>query len=116
MIIIELDKKDSSIAEQICDLAEEAVIVEEPRSFSSDLNMYIQVGITLIPSAISAVVLIVTEIIRNKKHIRLKIDGFEIEGVSEEKSLRLAEEYLKAKQDEKAKEELIKLFSVDARK
>lgn len=116
MIIIELDKQDIEEAEKICELSEESIIIEEPNSFSSDLNTFVQIGITLAPSAISAIVLILTELIRNRKHVRVKIDGLELEGLSVDKTLEIVEKYLKEKRDEKAKEELTKLLSIDVRR
>ncbi len=116
MIIIELDKQDLEAAEKISELSEESIIVEEPNSFSSDLNTFVQIGITLAPSAISAIVIILTELIRNRKHVRVKIDDLEVEGFSEDKTLELVEKYLREKRDEKAKEELTKLLSVNVRR
>lgn len=115
MVVIELDKDNKDYARKICDLAEESIIVDEPTSFSSNLNTLVQIGVTLAPTAISAVVLIVMELIRNKKHIRIKVDDFEVEGLSEAKTLKLVEQYLKEKRDEKAKEELTKLLSAGSR-
>ncbi len=112
MIIIELDKKDMDYAEQICDLAEDSLLVDGPISFNSNLNDVVQLGITLLPSAISSVALIITEIIRNKKPIRIRIGDFEVEG-PEKEAFELARTYIEQNHCEKATEEIIKILSSD---
>jgi len=103
MIIFELDKEDMEYADRISDLAEMSIVIEDPKSFSSDLNTAIQVGVTLAPYAISGVTLIIIELIKNKKKIKVKVtnDGFEVEG-EQEKALEVATKLIELRQDEKA--------------
>ena len=112
MIIIELDKEDIEYADRICDLADMSIIIEEPRSFSSELNTVIQIGITLAPYAISGVTLIIIELIKNRKKIKIKVtdEGFEIEG-EEEKVLQMAKELISMDQETKAAKVLNDLMS-----
>ena len=88
MIIFEFDKEDLKYAEKISDLAEMSLTIEEPKSFSSDLNTVIQIGVELAPYAITAVSLIIIEFIKNQKKIKIKVadDGITVEG-EEEKAL-----------------------------
>ena len=88
MIIFEFDKEDLKYAEKISDLAEMSLTIEEPKSFSSDLNTVIQIGVELAPYAITAVSLIIIELIKNQKKIKIKVadDGITVEG-EEEKAL-----------------------------
>lgn len=112
MVIFELDKEDIEYAARISDLAEMSIIIDEPRSFSSELNTVIQLGITLAPYAISGVTLIIIELIKNRKRIKIKVtdDGFEIEG-GEEKALQMAKELISLNQDAKAEKILGDLLS-----
>lgn len=112
MVIFELDKEDMEYAERISDLAEMSIIIDEPRSFSSELNTVIQLGITLAPYAISGVTLIIIELIKNRKRIKIKVtdDGFEIEG-EEETALQMAKELISLNQDAKAEKILHDLLS-----
>lgn len=111
MIIFELNKEDSEYAERISQLSEMSIVVEDPKSFCSDLNTVIQIGVSLAPYAISAVTLIIIELIKNKKKIKIKVsnEGFEIEG-DEEKVIEIAQKLINEKQEEKAQEVLQKLL------
>ena len=53
MIVFEFDKEDIGYAERISDLAEMSLLIEDPKSFSSDLNTVIQIGVELAPYAIT---------------------------------------------------------------
>ena len=112
MIIFELDKEDIEYADRICDLAEMSIVIEEPRSFSSDLNTVIQIGVTLAPYAISGVTLIIIELLKNRKTIRIKVtdDGFEVEG-TQERAVEVAKELIEQRQDEKAQKLLNNLLA-----
>lgn len=103
MIILELDKADMKYAERISELAEMSIMIEAPRSFCSDLNTVLQLGVTLAPYAISAVALIIIELIKNQKNIKIKVtdDSIEVEG-DEEKALQVARELIKQRQEDKA--------------
>lgn len=112
MIILELDKEDVEYAERISELADMSIIIDNPKSFSSDLNTVIQIGITLAPYAISAVTLIIIELIKNRKKIKIKVsdNSFEVEG-EQEKALEVAKELIEQKQEEKAQKLLSDLLS-----
>lgn len=112
MIIFEFDKEDMSYAERISELAEMSILIESPRSFSSDLNTVLQLGATLAPYAISAISLIIIELIKNQKTIKIKVtdDSIEVEG-DEEKALQIARELIKQKQDDKAHKTLNDLLA-----
>ena len=112
MVIFELDKEDIAYAERISDLAEMSIIIDEPRSFSSELNTVVQLGITLAPYAISGITLIIIELIKNRKRIKIKVtdEGFEIEG-EEDKALQMAKELISMKQEAKAEKVLNDLLS-----
>lgn len=112
MIIFEMDKEDIEYAERISQLANMSIVVDNPKSFSSDLNTVIQIGVTLAPYAISGVTMIIIELIRNKKKIKIKVadDGFEIEG-DQEKVLEVAKKLVEQKQEEKAQKILSELLS-----
>lgn len=112
MIIFEIDKEDLDYANRISELAEMSIIIDEPRSFSSELNSIIQVGVTLAPYAISGVSLIIIELIKNKKNIKIKVtdEGFEVEG-EEEKTIEIVRELINLKKEEKAQELLNHLLS-----
>lgn len=112
MVIFELDKEDIAYAERISDLAEMSIIIDEPRSFSSELNTAVQLGISLAPYAISGITLIIIELIKNRKRIKIKVtdEGFEIEG-EEDKALQMAKELISLKQEAKAEKVLNDLLS-----
>lgn len=112
MIIFELDKEDIEYAERISDLAETSIIIEDPKSFSSDLNTIIQVAVTLAPYAISGVSLIIIELIKNRKKVKIKVtdNGFEVEG-EEKKALQVASELIIQRKEEQAKSVLNNLLS-----
>jgi hypothetical protein len=112
MVIFELDKEDIAYAERISDLAEMSIIIDEPRSFSSELNTVVQLGISLAPYAISGITLIIIELIKNRKRIKIKVtdEGFEIEG-EEDKALQMAKELISLKQEAKAEKVLNDLLS-----
>lgn len=100
MIIFELDKEDMEYADRISDLAEASIIVDDPKSFSSDLNTVIQIGVTLAPYAITGITLIIIELIKNRKKIKIKFDnnGVEVEG-EQEKALETAKKLIELKRD-----------------
>lgn len=103
MVIFELDKEDIEYAERISDLAEASIIIDDPKSFSSDLNTIIQLGVTLAPYAISGVTLIIIELIKNRKKIKIIVtdNGFEVEG-EEQKALEVAKELINQRKEEQA--------------
>lgn len=115
MIIIEMPRDEQTYAEQIAEKAEMATMAVAPKSFSSELNDIIQVGIQLASYAIPAVVLILVEMIKTKKNLKIKIsnDSFEAEG-REEEVLALAAEYVRQKKEEEAVKTVIKLLELDA--
>lgn len=112
MIIFELDKEDIEYAERISDLADMSIIIDESKSFSSELNSVIQLGVTLAPYAITGVTLIIIELIKNRKKIKIKVtdNSFEIEG-EEETALQMAKELIDLNQDVKAKKIITDLLS-----
>ena len=112
MVIFEFDKADVAYAERIGELAEMSIMIDAPRSFSSDLNTILQMGVTLAPYAISAVSLIIIELIKNKKKIKIKVtdDSIEIEG-NEEKALEVVRELLKQKKEDQAQKTLNDLLA-----
>ena len=77
-------------------------------------NDIIQVGIQLASYAIPAVALILVEMIKTKKNLKIKIsnDSFEAEG-REEEVLALAAEYVRQKKEEEAVKTVIKLLELD---
>ncbi len=104
MIIFEMEKEDVKYADSICKLADMCIVVDNPKSFSSNLDTVIQIGVELAPYAISGVTLIIIELIKNRKKIKIKVSdsGFEIEG-DEEKTLEVARKLIEQQQEEKAK-------------
>ena len=114
MIIIEMPRDAQAYAEQIAEKAEMATMAVAPKSFSSELNDIIQVGIQLASYAIPAVALILVEMIKTKKNLKIKIsnDSFEAEG-REEEVLALAAEYVRQKKEEEAVKTVIKLLELD---
>ena len=106
------DKADIAYAERIGELAEMSIMIDAPRSFSSDLNTILQLGVTLAPYAISAVSMIIIELIKNKKKIKIKVtdDSIEIEG-NEEKALEVVRELLKQKKEDQAQKTLNDLLA-----
>ncbi len=112
MIIFEFDKEDINYAERISDLAEMSLLIEDPKSFSSDLNTVIQIGVELAPYAITGITLIIVELIKNRKKIKIKVsdDGITVEG-EEEKTLEIAKELIAQKKEEEAKKVLHDLLS-----
>ena len=101
MIVFEFDKEDIGYAERISDLAEMSLLIEDPKSFSSDLNTVIQIGVELAPYAITGITLIIVELIKNRKTV---------EG-EEEKALEIAKELIAQKKEEEAKKVLHDLLS-----
>lgn len=114
MIIFELSKDDVEFADKIANEAEMSTIIVEPKSFSSEINDIIQIGVQLAPYAIPAVALILVEMIKNSKKIKIKIsdNSFEAEG-REKEVLELAKQYVKLNQDEKAKSVLQEVLQQD---
>lgn len=112
MIVFELEKEDIKYAEQIRDLAENGLIVEKPKSFSSNLNTIIQVGVTLAPYAIPAVALVIVEIIKNKKKIKISYsdDCITVEG-EEKKALEVAKKLISQRKEDEATKILQDLLS-----
>lgn len=113
MIIFELSKEDMNYADKISELADMSTTIVVPKSFSSNLNDVIQIAVELSPYVISAVSLIIIEMIKSSKKLKIKIgkDSIEAEGFSEEKMLELAEKYIKQQKEDQAKEVLNKLLS-----
>ncbi len=112
MIIFELNKEDIDYAERISELAEMSLVIEEPRSFSSELNTIVQVGVELAPYAITGVSLIIVELIKNRKKIKIHVtkDGIMVEG-EEEKAIEIAEKLIQQKKEEEAHSILCNLLS-----
>lgn len=112
MIVFEFDKDDIDYAERISDLAEVSLIIEEPKSFSSDLNTIIQIGVELAPYAITGVTLIVVELIKNRKKIKIRVSDNDItvEG-EEEKALEIAKDLIAQKKEDEAQKILHDLLS-----
>jgi len=111
MIIFEMEKEDVKYADRICGLANMSIVIDDPKSFSSDLSTVIQLGVELAPYAISGVTLIIIELIKNRKKIKIKVTdgGFEVEG-GEDKVLEVVGQLIEQKQEEKAKKILNNLL------
>lgn len=109
MIIFEIEKEDEEYADRISRLADMSIVIDNPKSFSSELNTVIQIGVELAPYAISGVVLIIIELIKKRKEFKMKYTdgdfGFDLEG-EEEIVLKKAEELIDQHQEEKAKKML----------
>ena len=118
MIILEFSKEDINYADRIADLAEISTVIVAPKSFSSELNDMIQVGIRLAPCIIPAVSLILVEMLKQSKKIKIKITDTELEteGLSERDSVKLAEQYILKQQEQKAVEIFSKLLKQDMEK
>ena len=114
MIIIELQKDEILYAEKIANLSEMSSIVVEPKSFSSELNDIIQVAVQLSSYIIPAISLIIIELIKKAKKVKIKISktDLEAEGISEETALKLIENHIKKSEDEKALEALQNLLKL----
>lgn len=114
MIIIELQKDEILYAEKIANLSEMSSIVVDPKSFSSELNDIIQVAVQLSSYIIPAISLIIIELIKKAKKVKIKISKTELEaeGISEETALKLIENYIKKSEDEKALETLQNLLKL----
>ena len=112
MIIFEMEKEDIKYVDRIGELADMCIVIDNPKSFSSELNTVVQIGVELAPYAISGVTLIIIELIKNRKTIKIKVsaNGFEVEG-DEEKALKIAKELIEQKQEEKAQKVLSDLLS-----
>ena len=100
MIIFEMEKEDIKYVDRIGELADMCIVIDNPKSFSSELNTVVQIGVELAPYAISGVTLIIIELIKNRKKIKIKVsdNGFEVEG-DEEKALKIAKELIEQKQE-----------------
>lgn len=109
MIIFEIEKEDEEYADRISRLADMSIVIDNPKSFNSELNTVIQIGVELAPYAISGVVLIIIELIKKRKEFKMKYTdgdfGFDLEG-EEEIVLKKAEELIDQHQEEKAKKML----------
>lgn len=117
MIIIEMLGDDRSYADRIVAEAEMATMAVAPKSFSSELSDIIQVGIQLASYAIPAVALILVEMIKNKRNLKIKIskDSFEADG-REEAVLALAAEFVREKKEDEAVKTISKLLAMDSQK
>ena len=103
MIIFEMEKEDIKYVDRIGELADMCIVIDNPKSFSSELNTVVQIGVELAPYAISGVTLIIIE-------LKVSDNGFEVEG-DEEKALKIAKELIEQKQEEKAQKVLSDLLS-----
>lgn len=117
MIIIEMLGDDRFYADRIVAEAEMATMAVAPKSFSSELNDIIQVGIQLASYAIPAVALILVEMIKTKRNLKIKIskDSFEADG-REEAVLALAAEFVREKKEDEAVKTVSKLLAMDSEK
>lgn len=117
MIIIEMLGDVRSYADRIVAEAEMATMAVAPKSFSSELSDIIQVGIQLASYAIPAVALILVEMIKNKRNLKIKIskDSFEADG-REEAVLALAAEFIREKKEDEAVKTISKLLAMDSEK
>lgn len=113
MIIIEMNKEDRVYADKIAELAEMSIIVDQPRAFSSDLNEIVQVGVQLAPYIVPSVSLIIVEMIKNAKKVKIKLsdESIEVEGMSKDEAIEIVEKYIKEKREDKAQEILNKLLN-----
>lgn len=53
MIIFEMEKEDIKYVDRIGELADMCIVIDNPKSFSSELNTVVQIGVELAPYAIS---------------------------------------------------------------
>lgn len=113
MVIFEFSKDDIIYAEKIADLSNLSTIVVSPKSFNSELNDVVQVAIEVAPYVIPSITLVLIEIIKSSRKIKIKIteNGFASEGISEEKSIELAREYITKNDEKKAQQVLNDLLS-----
>lgn len=117
MIIIEMLGDDRLYADRIVAEAEMATMAVAPKSFSSELNDIIQVGIQLASYAIPAVALILVELIKNKRNLKVKISKNSLEADGREEAvLALAAEFVREKKEDKAVKTVSKLLAMDSEK
>ncbi len=117
MIIIEMLGDDRLYADRIVAEAEMATMAVAPKSFSSELNDIIQVGIQLASYAIPAVALILVELIKNKRNLKVKISKNSLEADGREEAvLALAAEFVREKKEDEAVKTVSKLLAMDSEK
>ena len=117
MIIIEMLGDDRLYADRIVAEAEMATMAVAPKSFSSELNDIIQVGIQLASYAIPAVALILVELIKNKRNLKVKISKNSLEADGREEAvLALAAEFVREKKEDEAVKTVSKLLAMDSGK
>ena len=93
MVIFELDKVDKVYAERIVEVCDLSLGVVEPKSVNG-LSEIVQVGVMLSPLVIPALANVLTEIVKNKRTIRIKIGNREVEGLSEDNALMVLQQLL----------------------
>lgn len=115
MVLLEMNKEDFDYARKIGELAEMSILVDEQKSFSSDLNDIVQLGVVLTPYVIPSVTLIIVEMIKASKKVKIKLsdDSIEIEGMPIDKMLEIIEIYIKEKNEDAAKKMLNKILIQD---
>ena len=117
MIIIEMLGDDRLYADRIVAEAEMATMAVAPKSFGSELNDIIQVGIQLASYAIPAVALILVELIKNKRNLKVKISKNSLEADGREEAvLALAAEFVREKKEDEAVKTVSKLLAMDSEK
>ena len=90
IIVIEMDKASVEYANKVQEVCEENTGIIFQKSFSGISEM-VQIGVNLTQVALPFVAGIITEMIRTNKKVRIKIDGLEIENISEDNALKILE-------------------------
>jgi len=100
MIIIEMNSADAQYARKIKENCEQNTGIITQQSFSG-VSDVLQIGIVLTEFALPFVAGVVTEMIRQRKKIKIKVGDVEIEGLGEKNALEKLEQLLERKSTDK---------------
>lgn len=93
MLLIEIDKPDLPMFDRVRNESPENFEVIQTDQFDGNVEL-LNVLVKLTPVVLGAVVAIVREAIRSKKHVVVKARGMVLQGVSDKTAERILSQYL----------------------
>lgn len=103
LIIFEMCPEDEAYAERLSQLSEMSTGIVKPKSFSG-VNELLQLGIVLTPAITSGVAVIISEMIKNKRSVDIKVGNVEVKGLTEDNALKILNQLLEKDDGELADE------------
>jgi len=98
-----MNSEDRQYAERLSEISDMSTGVIEPKSFSGASEI-LQLGIALTPTIATGVALVLSEMIKNRRKVDIKVGDVEIKGLTEDNALVILNQLLERPKENEGEE------------